>query len=333
MIEHDRTYFGDGESHYDPLDGAKDNEQEPYVADDQLVDAVNLALYLKRPLLLEGDPGCGKTRLAYAVAYELGYPLHTCYVRSTTKAADLLYSFDRLERLYDIEEARVKARYQAFEAEEGGTGAGRGDACGLPEMATYRKLKSLGLAVEKAQEKKIPSVVLIDEVDKADIDFPNDLLQVLDEWRFRIDETDEDFDAGKKAGFGADNRHLPLAIVTSNREKELPPAFLRRCLYHYIEFPRQDTMEKIVKKHSLDKLTPLFLSAIRKFMWLRNESGIKWIKPPSTSELILWIQGLEREERTRGLTAQDLDQCELKDLPLPGVVVKNKRDREKLFKS
>lgn len=189
---------------------------EPYVPDQELIKAVNVALYLRRPLLLEGEPGCGKTRLAFAIAHELGYPLKECNIRSTSLAQELLYTYDGLRRLYDMQ-GSPEERARALERKQ------------------YVSFGKLGEAIRLA-EQNIPSVVLIDEIDKADIDFPNDLLQVLDRLQFEISEVNNlRFDALQ--GEREQRRSvLPLIIITSNREKELPKPFLRRCLYYYIQF-------------------------------------------------------------------------------------------------
>ncbi len=187
----ERIFEGDGKRRYDALDGAP-TEPETYVASDELQKAVSRALYLRRPLLLEGEPGCGKTRLAYAVAYELGYPLFPAYIQSTSRARDLLYTFDALRRLYDIQET----------TKSGGA---------IKRKSEYVKRGPLGEAIRKAQN-DIPSVVLIDEIDKADIDFPNDLLLALDRLQFEVEEADENdpdrvFDALKR-------RRAPSARTT-----------------------------------------------------------------------------------------------------------------------
>ena len=203
---------------------------EPYIPDEKLIRAVNVALYLRRPLLLEGEPGCGKTRLAFAIAYELGYPLKECYIRSTSRAQDLLYTYDALRRLYDMQGSEEE-RKKALEREK------------------YVSFGKLGEAIRLA-EHNIPSVVLIDEIDKADIDFPNDLLHPLERLQFEIPEVpDLKFDA-LKDGRDQQRNVLPLIIITSNREKELPKPFLRRCLYYYIKFPDKDTLKEIVRTHS-----------------------------------------------------------------------------------
>ena len=311
-----RKYVGNGERRYEALEGAH-AKKEPYIAEKELREAVNLALFLRRPLLLEGDPGCGKTRLAYAVAYELGFPLKTCYIRSTSRAADLLYEYDHLQRLYEIQEGK--------ECWEDGK---------PPKRSKYLKLKELGKAVESA-EKGVPSVVLIDEIDKADIDFPNDLLLVLDEWKFQIDELDPDdadpengrkhaYDALQDAPWDERKDSLPLVVVTSNQEKELPAPFLRRCIYHYIEFPKADTLEKIAEAHFPEKITPIFQAAVAKFMELRA-ADIRWRKRPSTSELIEWLKVLENDN---DMTDEDLNARELWDLPSLGVLVKTRSDHK-----
>lgn len=238
-----RRYAGKGKCNYQPLHGAW-QEKEPYIASKELTDAVNTALYLRRPLLLEGDPGCGKTRLAYAVAYELGYPLYSCYVRSTSRARDLLYDYDALGRLYDIQEVKVAENPSK-----------------PVEREKYVMLGELGTAIRESQ-KNIPSVVLIDEIDKADIDFPNDLLLELDRLQFQVKEAPQmRYDALQGKTKGERRDFLPLIIITSNREKELPKPFLRRCLFYYVEFPSQEILKEILQSHFKSKLTPLFETA------------------------------------------------------------------------
>ncbi len=307
----ERLFTQDGTRH-DPLPGAYD-KPEPYIADEKLAEAVNIALYLRRPLLLEGEPGCGKTRLAYAVAYQLGYPLKTCYIRSVSRAQDMLYSYDQLKRLYDIQERKT---------------------CGIqgepPPKTNYRQWRELGEAIRLAAKKDRPCVVLIDEIDKADIDFPNDLLLVLDEWKFKVEETDETVDALKDNATVEDRKlFLPLVIITSNREKELPAPFLRRCLYYYIDFPEPSTLDKILDVHFAHKITPLFEKAVNKFMALRT-AGLRWRKIPSTSELIDWIKILERDEKQGRLTADHLASYNIGDLPYLEILVKTQSDRNAL---
>ncbi len=243
---------------------------EPYIAAPELIRAVNLAIFLRRPLLLEGEAGCGKSRLAHAVAYELGLPLETWYVRSTSEAQEGLYSYDAIMRLHDVQTAQV-----------GSTSSGRD-----PSDATeYRTLGPLGQAFAR---RDVPSVVLIDEIDKADVDFPNDLLTVLDAPReFAIPETGETITAA----------HPPIVIITSNKEKgNLPAPFLRRCIYHYIEFPNDPAwLAQVVEAHyrSRDETAPaapLVEVASSRFLDLRQEQLLH--KKPGTSEFLDWLKAL-----------------------------------------
>jgi len=318
MTDLNRTFEGDGECRYEAL--KHDDvpaKTEPYVASHDLTEAVNMAMLLRRPLLLEGDPGCGKTCLAYAVAYELGYPLKTCYIRSTTRAQDLLYNYDQLRRLYDIQERKT--------CKVEGEDSFKNAEVKPPPKTDYRKLRELGEAISMAQN-DIPSVVLIDEIDKADIDFPNDLLLVLDEWKFKIDETEEYFDALKGSNILKRKDYLPLVIITSNREKELPAPFLRRCLYYYIDFPDRSTLNKILVSHFEDTKSPLFKHAVNKFMELREQKGVSWRKQPSTSELLDWIRLLKND----GYSGEALAEAMVGDLPFSEALVKTQRDLKAL---
>jgi len=309
-----RAYVGDGQRHYEPMEGAL-QEQEPYIAAPSLVEAVNIALYLRRPLLLEGDPGCGKTRLAYAAAYELGYPLKECYIRSTSKARDLLYSYDAVGRLYDIQERNTL-----------------GNKDDPFPRKNYISFGNLGDAIKLAQEDH-PSVVLIDEIDKADIDFPNDLLLVLDRLQFEVDEVKNwKFDALKGEKREERRDFLPLFIITSNREKELPKPFLRRCLFYYIDFPDQIALEQIVKSHFQKEITPLFVEAVKKFWRLRNQEVFRWRKVPSTSELLDWVRVLERDELNNELAVQQLIHRPFKNLPHLETLIKAQSDLDSLGK-
>ncbi|MEO0934420.1 MAG: MoxR family ATPase, partial [Cyanobacteria bacterium J06641_2] len=195
----------------------------PYLPNEELIEAVNLAIYLERPLLLKGEPGCGKTRLARAVAYELGLPLETWYIKSTTQAKDGLYSYDAVTRLRD---AQLVAAGRIIKDE---------DIPRISDSATYVKWGPLGRAFQNSQR----TVVLIDEIDKADIDFPNDLLLELDQQKFIVDETGEEITA----------KAPPIVFITSNDEKDLPDAFLRRCLFHYVEFPTPERLIEIINSH------------------------------------------------------------------------------------
>jgi MoxR-like ATPase len=252
--------------------GASPHEPEPYIAGKSLVTAVNLAIALRRPLLLEGDPGCGKTCLAKAVAFELGLPYFRWNVQSVSKAKDGLYTYDALGRLHDVQ-LRNASR----------------DTLREPGVARdYCQFGALGRAFEIQD---VPSVVLIDEIDKAELDFPNDLLTVLDKpWQFEIQETGEKVTANPQ--------NLPIVFITSNKEKgNLPDAFLRRCLYHYVEFPgTPGALKQIVDRHyQLEGQTPpdqpLQGAAIDRFLEVRTEGGL--IKRPGTSEFLDWLKALQ----------------------------------------
>lgn len=312
-------YRGDGQRQRSPL-GEKDvlHDPEPYIASPELREAVSVALYLRRPLLLEGEPGCGKTRLAYAVAYELGLPIKECYIRSTSRARDLLYEYDAVGRLYDLEEIR----------------AGATKSSEPPPRTKYRRLGKLGEAIELAQQ-DIPSIVLIDEIDKADIDFPNDLLQVLDTFQFTIEETGEKYDALRGKPRETRKDALPLVIITSNREKELPKPFLRRCLFYFIEFPEEATLKQIIDSHFPDKASStLFEKALRKFLQLREQQDFEkkfpWRKIPSTSEFLDWVQILTRDEQHGKLSADALDTLKVSELPHFESLLKTQSDRNNL---
>lgn len=297
--------------------------KEPYIASKNLAEAVNDALYLRRPLLLEGEPGCGKTRLAYSVAYELGYPLKECYIRSTSRAQDLLYTYDAVRRLYDLQENKFNVTNSENEEENNqhNTSFSR---------RQYVELGKLGEAIELAQQ-NIPSVVLIDEIDKADIDFPNDLLLVLDRLQFEVDEVKGwKFDALQNQTAEQRKNYLPLIIITSNREKELPKAFLRRCLFYYIDFPERAELEEIIKSHFQQDLTDLFEAALVKFLQLRNETKFTWRKKPSTSEFINWLTLLERDEKREKLTDKQIADLELNRLPYLDTLIKTQSDMKAL---
>lgn len=250
-------------------------DPEPYIVEDRLKTAVNLAITLRRPLLLEGDPGCGKTCLAKAVAFELGLPYFRWNIESTTKAREGQYVYDALGRLHDVQLQK-------------GDRETRRDPSN-PEA--YCEMGVLGKAFEITD---CTSVVLIDEIDKAELDFPNDLLAVLDKpWEFEIRESGRTVQANEQ--------HIPIVFITSNKEKgNLPDAFLRRCLYHYVDFPRdEETLKRIVKLHyQLEKqpLPELDLqdASISRFLDVREKGGL--IKKPGTSEFLDWLKALHTFE-------------------------------------
>lgn len=227
---------------------------EDYIVSEDLRNSVNVSVALSKPLLLKGEPGTGKTLLAQSIAKGLGLELIIWNIKSTTKAQDGLYVYDTVQRLYDSQ-------------------FGNND---VADIKQYIKLGKLGDAFVSDK----PVVLLIDEIDKADLEFPNDLLWELDVMNFHIPETGETIAAKQR----------PIVIITSNAEKELPDPFLRRCIFHYIAFPEADMMEQIVKVHYPDIEKTLLQEAMTAFYWLRNLSGLQ--KKPSTSELLDWVQAL-----------------------------------------
>ena len=234
---------------FDRFSGSPD-----YVISEPLKNAVNVAIALKRPLLIRGEPGTGKTLLAHSIATGLGKKLIIWNIKSTTKAQEGLYVYDTVQRLND-------SRF-------GGSD--------VSDIKQYIKLGKLGQAFVSPEQ----VVLLIDEIDKADIEFPNDLLNELEEMSFYIPETNETITAN----------HRPIVVITSNAEKELPDAFLRRCIFHYIEFPSSELMEEIVRVHFPDIKDNLIREALKAFYKLREIDDFR--KKPSTSELIDWIRAL-----------------------------------------
>lgn len=259
-----------------PPKGYRDENGQPlypYLPNDELVEAVNLAITLERPLLVKGEPGCGKTKLARAVAYELNLPYIPWNIKSTSRAQDGIYTYDAVGRLRDAQLASAGRITDSEEIKR------------IEDPKTYREWGPIG----KAFQSKTRAVLLIDEIDKADIDFPNDLLLELDERRFIVPETKEQIFSRDKS---------PIIFITSNDEKDLPDAFLRRCLFHYLKFPNQERLIEILTNR-FDKSPdePLVQAATERFLELRKilqeEKGDAG-KKVSTSELIDWFDILRR---------------------------------------
>ncbi|HPA71004.1 MAG TPA: MoxR family ATPase [Spirochaetota bacterium] len=255
---------------------------EDYVLSAALRDSVNVSIALGRPLLIKGEPGTGKTLLAHSIARGVGKQLIIWNIKSTTKARDGLYVYDTVQRLND-------SRF--------------GDR-DVSDIKQYINLGKLGQAFNSPEQ----VVLLIDEIDKADIEFPNDLLNELDEMSFYIPETSETIKAINR----------PIVIITSNSEKELPDPFLRRCVFHYIEFPDESLMEEIVKVHHPDMEKKLLRECLKKFYWLRQFDMLR--KKPSTSELIDWIQALI----VGGISPKAVEN----ELPFLGALLKKKEDTD-----
>ncbi len=278
-------------------------QPEPYIAGDPLIKAVNLAIFLRRPLLLEGEAGCGKTRLASDIAYDLGLPLYRWDIRSDTKAQEGLYKYDAILRLHDVQTREVNP-----------------DAKRNPSDATkYRDFGALGKAFLVADR---PAVVLIDEIDKADVDFPNDLLAVLDDpWSFEVRETQEPPIIAK---------HKPIVIITTNKEKSnLPAPFLRRCIYHFVEFPK-DKLKEIVEIHYQVKKEKapsanLIDAAVSRFTAIREAQNL--FKSPGTSEFLDWLNALQKFD-AQPYTAKELAKPE-HPIPYRELLFKIKQDWQK----
>ena len=253
---------------------------DKYVVTNELMNAVNVSIALEKPLLIKGEPGTGKTMLAEAIADALDMELIIWGIKSTTKAQEGLYVYDTVQRLYDSQFG------------EGNVG----------DISQYIKLGKLGEAF--TSDKQV--VLLIDEIDKADLEFPNDLLWELDKMEIYINETKET----------VKTKHRPIVIITSNAEKELPDAFLRRCIFHYIEFPNKEKMEEIVKVHFGDIDRKLSEKALEAFYELRGMDDLQ--KKPSTSELLDWIQALM-------ISGVDINNLK-KEMPFVGVLLKKNQD-------
>ncbi|MCU4653809.1 MoxR family ATPase [Roseibacterium sp. SDUM158016] len=256
-----------------------------YVATEDLTVAVNAAVTLERPLLVKGEPGTGKTELARQVAASLGLPIIEWHIKSTTRAQQGLYEYDAVSRLRDSQLGDERVH----------------------DVRNYIRKGKLWQAFE-AQGK---TVLLIDEIDKADIEFPNDLLQELDRMEFFVYETGETIRA----------RTRPIVIITSNNEKELPDAFLRRCFFHFIRFPDMETMQRIVEVHFPGLKGQLLTTALTQFYEIRDQQGLK--KKPSTSEVLDWLKLLLAED----LSPEDLRRDGASALPkLHGALLKNEQD-------
>ncbi|WP_300057985.1 MoxR family ATPase [uncultured Roseobacter sp.] len=256
-----------------------------YIATDDLTIAVNAAVTLERPLLVKGEPGTGKTELARQVSSALDLPMIEWNIKSTTRAQQGLYEYDAVSRLRDSQLGDERVH----------------------DVANYIRKGKLWEAFEADQK----VVLLIDEIDKADIEFPNDLLQELDKMEFFVYETGETIKA----------RHRPIVIITSNNEKELPDAFLRRCFFHYIRFPEMETLRQIVEVHFPGIKDALLTTALTQFYEIRDQAGLK--KKPSTSEVLDWLKLLLAED----LTAEDLKSSGANALPkLHGALLKNEQD-------
>src|SRR6187455_238299 len=259
---------------------------DSYVATPDLMMAVNAAVTLGRPLLIKGEPGTGKTQLALEIARSLERPLYEWHIKSTTKAQQGLYEYDAVSRLRDSQLGQDR----------------------VGDIANYIKRGVLWEAFESEE----PAVVLIDEIDKADIEFPNDLLRELDRMEFHVYETQQTIHA----------KHRPLVVITSNNEKELPDAFLRRCFFHYIRFPDRETMSRIVDVHFPGLKKALLAEALEVFFNLREVPGLK--KKPSTSELLDWLKLLLAED----IPVEALHSADRKAFipPLHGALLKNEQD-------
>lgn len=266
---------------------AKFTGTKNYVASEELMAAVDVAVALQKPLLIKGEPGTGKTMLAEAISQSMEKDLYIWNIKSTTKAQDGLYVYDTIQRLYDSQ----------FGEE------------GVDDIGHYIKLGKLGEAFKS--EKQV--ILLIDEIDKADLEFPNDLLWELDKMEFYIHETKETVKAKER----------PIVIITSNAEKELPDAFLRRCIFHYITFPDKEQMAEIVHAHFENLEENVLKNAMDTFYWIRSVRDVR--KKPSTSELIDWIRAL----MLSGIDTENLRE----ELPFLGVLLKKDEDLEAVKKA
>lgn len=309
------TYRGEiqpkSDLYYEPIQ----QKIYPYDAGDELIEVVNLAIELGMPLLLEGEPGCGKSRLAHALVYEFNYrqesnPIkyYEWIVQSTSKAEDSLYQYDYIGRL---QAAQISGILSQKEIEESSS-----EQKNPATSKDWVDLQPLGKAFKQSQDKQEQSVVLIDEIDKADRDFPNDLLLAIESRRFFIKETGELIQANDQA--------FPLIIITSNQEKNLPNAFLRRCIYHYIELPNQERLRKILTERFTDAEQEVIIKAVDRFQEVRtsqDETKSEGEKKVSTSELIAWFKSLLKYKTEEIIAKLNEDK-----LPHASVLLKSRTD-------
>lgn len=309
------TYTGKiqpkSELYYEPIQ----QKIYPYDAGDELIEVVNLAIELGMPLLLEGEPGSGKSRLAHALVYEFNYgqeshPIkyYEWIVQSTSKAEDSLYQYDYIGRL---QAAQISGILRQKETEESSS-----EPKNPATSKDWVDLQPLGKAFKQSQDKQEQSVVLIDEIDKADRDFPNDLLLAIESRRFFIKEIGDLIQANDQA--------FPLIIITSNQEKNLPNAFLRRCIYHYIELPNQERLRKILTERFTDAKQEVIIKAVDRFLEVRtsqDETKSEGEKKVSTSELIAWFKSLLKYKPEEIIAKLNEDK-----LPHASVLLKSRTD-------
>ncbi|NCS02521.1 MAG: MoxR family ATPase [Microcystis aeruginosa G13-11] len=287
----------------------------PYDAGDELIEVVNLAIELGMPLLLEGEPGCGKSRLAHALVYEVNYrqennPIkyYEWTVQSTSKAEDSLYQYDYIGRLQAAQISGILSQK--------GTGESSSEQKNPAISKDWVDLQALGKAFKQSRDEEEQSVVLIDEIDKADRDFPNDLLLAIESRRFFIKETRDLIPANEQA--------FPLIIITSNQEKNLPNAFLRRCIYHYIELPNQERLRKILTERFTDAEQDVIIKAVDRFQEVRtsqDETKSEGEKKVSTSELIAWFKSLLKYKPEEIIAKLNEDK-----LPHASILLKSRTD-------